>query len=959
MKRFIVNVLAMSLAMTLWTPRIATAQTTYTWSDISGQLTERTNRPIWAVAHAGNYWFYTDGQDLWNGGQVYRYDGTTQVNITTDVRNAGLTRVDDIVSDGQSALFLKNVVRLDNSFEILKWNSSGYAGVGSYVRNSFASDEGISSLSGRNGTWYIVSTKGRVFTWNGDRSNASQISLPSGVAGSLSINQSTMLYNVNNGSPGSGASRLTLAVAPVANNQWLLLAYTTAGSYKSYRYDGATFTEVTGTLPSMYEVTKVASNGTTAFIAHNAYQSSGDKGQYVTFNGTSVTQTTNAPVNLQHAIVTSNGVSWMIVNGKALERFDGTTVQYLENSRDYLISAAGDMNGHFLIGGAVSDLDTSAPTNPLTAKLLWVTEGELASTGNTVTTGGSFGGDRTYTSANGPKVIAQGDPSGFRVGNGKEFTYRVTASDADGVDRTDLYVNDARIKTCYSDVCEFRTTYWTNGATTKSVKFWVRSTDKRGYSTDTSATPDTLTVDVNSTATAGGTVTTTPATSGTTNTTGSGTAVTDSGTGISSWTWLDPTGKTTLNAGETVTFNVGAYDENGIKRVEIYVNGATKKTCELGNAKGNQTCGVPIYANDYPVGTGIYVNAKITDGADKYTYSTATTLWRNTESGTVTTNGTTASNAVSAWNWYEPSGDLKRGSTTTFRSGAWAQDGLTSIDLYVYGVLKRTCSFNRAYGNQECSVLVYSNDFPIGTTVAANTKATDADGKTAWGELKYVTVTDATTVSGGTSGTNNNPVVWDWIEIGNNFITVDEKAKYVVGAWDENGVSTVTIYVNGAAKQTCSLGTAYGNQKCSYEIPGWSYPAGTTVFVNAKATDATGKEAWTTGKTFKVMGSGTTTSADYANNGSVNSWTNKATYAPTENLYVYGNGSDPDGVNRVEIFVNGERVKTCSYTGTKNATCEATVGPFPNLKAATYAVTVFDRYGYETTTGYKQVAIVK
>lgn len=966
MQRFIINVLAMSLAMTLWTPRIAQAQTGYIWTDISAQLTERQNRPVWAIARAGSYWFYTDGQDLWNGGQVYRYDGTTQVNITLDIRNAGLSRVDDIVSDGSSVLFLKNVVRLDNSFEILKWNGSSYVGVGSYIRNSFATNEGLRSIVGRDGIWYIVSTNNRLLRWSGDSSTPVNVTLPSNAKPANTTNN---LYQIDHTTINSDYE---IGIVPVANGNWIIVARdgSSTRSTTLYRYNGLNFTSI----ESAVWVSLLASNGTEAVAAlygggicasPSLYKSNGLSFQIIpnTGGGACSAPSENPPI-FENTIMGWDGSDWLIViHGKRLYQLTGTTFTDLGETRDFLTAASGDGKGHILMGGAASELGVSKPTNPLTAKLLWVTEGELSTTGNTVTTGGSFGGDRIYISASGPRLTVQGDPSGFRVGNGKDFAYRVTATDADGVDRTDLYVNDARIKTCYSDTCEFRTTYWTNGATTRTVKFWVRSTDKRGYSTDTSNSPDYLTVDVNSTATAApplanGGVTTAPTTGTTPTNTPTGNAVLDKGTGISSWEWLD-NNKTTLNVGESTVYNAGAFDDNGVKRIEIYVNGPLKKTCELNSAKGNQTCSATLYANDYPQGTNVFVNAKITDGQNKYTWTKGLTLYRASDSGSA--GQTSASGGkVSAWNWFDPAGELKRGASTVFRVGGWAENGLSSIELYANGQLKKTCGFNRAYGNQDCSVSVYGNDYAAGTQLAANAKAIDVNGQTVWSDLKYLNVVDANAPAGASySGANNPPSVWDWIEIAKDFITVDEKAKYVTGAWDENGLASIVIYVNNNAAWTCSLGTAFGNQSCSYEITGVGRPVGASVFVNAKVTDATGKESWTAGKSFKVMGTDTTTSADYAKNGAVSAWTDKAVYGAADLMTVYGNGSDPDGVSRVEIYVNGERVKTCSYANQKNVTCEATAGPFPNFTGATYAVTLFDRYGYETTTGYKSVAIVK
>ena len=107
------------------------------------------------------------------------------------------------------------------------------------------------------------------------------------------------------------------------------------------------------------------------------------------------------------------------------------------------------------------------------------------------------------------------------------------------------------------------------------------------------------------------------------------------------------------------------------------------------------------------------------------------------------------------------------------------------------------------------------------------------------------------------------------------------------------------------------------------------------------------------------MGTGATTSIDYAKNGSVQAWTDRAVYSTTNMITVNGSVSDEDGVNRIEILVNGELKKTCTVGNVRSASCAVTVGPYPSLSSVKYAVTMFDRYGNMTTSGYLTVAIVK
>ncbi len=88
-------------------PATAVAATSpWTWTDISSQVSVRKNRPVWAMAYVKPYWYFTDGQTLAKTGRVWRTDGWTSKDITKDVKNAGLTRVDNIVSDGATVFFI-------------------------------------------------------------------------------------------------------------------------------------------------------------------------------------------------------------------------------------------------------------------------------------------------------------------------------------------------------------------------------------------------------------------------------------------------------------------------------------------------------------------------------------------------------------------------------------------------------------------------------------------------------------------------------------------------------------------------------------------------------------------------------------------------------------------------------------------------------------------------------------
>jgi hypothetical protein len=942
MKRFIATLTIIAMSFPLLGTPVAHADSVtgpWTWTDLSGQLTERSNRPIWAAGYANGSWFYTDGQNLWNGGQVYRYDGATQINITLDVRNAGIERVDDIVTDGQSVLFLQDIVRMDNQLKVAAYRNGQYLNITSTVRNVLNSSEGVSSINGRNGTWYIVTTQARLFRWDGSSMNPTQVTLPSGLVNAIDYTSNGMVYSVNHGSPSNGYGRIPLAIVPVTNNQWLLAGDPSNSTVRFYRTDGSNFNEVTGTvLANADYISKISSNGTSAIVSGYA---NGTKNRLT--DGVSAYDIYGKG-NLSDAVIGWNGKSWTIIQIKNLSRLSGSFMS--QSTEDYgrtgdrILTLAGDNNGRLLVGGALSNVNMDDPSFPLTAKLVMISEGVSSPSTNTGTSG-----DRVYTSSYGPRIAVQGDPSGFRIGNGKDFNYRVTATDTNGIDRTEIYVNDARIKTCTNtDYCEFRTTYFTNGASSRSVKFYVRSFDKTGNMTDSSVSPDYLTVDLNSSASAGD--------SGSNNNNQNSTVT----NGITSWTWLDPN-TTTLEKDKSIAFNVGAWDTEGLKRIEINVNGSVVRTCDFGNATGNQTCSSTIYANNYSQNTNVFVNAKITDAKDQIAWTNATTLYRAFDNGS----GNTGDQASNTWTWLDPNTTtLEKDKSITFNVGASDGNGLKRIEISANGSVIRTCDFSNAYGTQTCASTIYAYNYNQNTNVFMNAKVTDTNNNTVWttGTTLYRAFDNGSGNTGNNGNTSGNaaPAVWEWLEPSTDRIASNGTITYGAGAWDQDNISSLTIMVNGVTRQTCALSNSgSGNQTCTVQLNGSSFAQNTNVFVNAVARDTQNRETWTAGKIFHVDQAGTggsTPTPTPGSNGTVSAFSDHAgTYRPNDKIAVWTTGSDSDGIDRVELYVNAVKVKTC--TGT--ASCSVTVGPFNTRLVITYGAVLIDKNGNSVTSGYKQL----
>jgi hypothetical protein len=928
-------------------PSLTQAATSpWSWTDVSNQLTVRNNRPVWAMAYGNGNWFYTDGLDLWNGGQVYRFDGYTQVNITTEVRNAGINRVDDIVTDGQSVLFLQNIVARNNSLMALKYQNGSYTNVTSALRSPLSNDEGISSLVGQNGTWYAVTTKNYVLRWNGDSNNATRISLPTNVTNRLS-GTAAPTYVPN----GSKQINFQLGMYPTSNG-WLLMALTEQPStytyFSFYRFDGSTFTKLDRTSGDR-SIDFVAFNGQSIIFQSwdggTCVVKSVMKYENSTFQtifrdtGASNCGAPSSSIDLSGGFGVWDGSQWMVISGKKMFRLANNNIEQIDTTRDYFLTAASNGSNTILLGGADSDTFASGPIFPLQAKLTkLVNDGGTSNNGST--SNGTFGGGQTGTSSFGPTLRSMGNPSNFRVGNNGTFIYRLTASDANGVDRIDLYANGARIKTCYSDVCEFESTYFTNGASYRTVPFTGRATDKLGYSTDL-PTNDVLTIDQST------------ATAGTNN--NNNNSNTQTSNGVSAWSWVEPN-QSFLRRDQNVIFGAGSWSDAGIKRIEIVVNGSTRNTCHFANAMGNQQCTYSIWGGEFALGTNVAVNAKITNGNDQVLWTDLKNLNVTDANGSSNNNNNNTNSNTNVWTWSEPeTSQIKTNESAKFFVGASDQDGIQKIELFVNGSSWNTCNLGNAYGNQSCSVTVSGGSFAAGSDVYVNAKITDAQGNTAWSASRtYRIVASNGTTTPTPSGTNPTSS-WIWSAPEKTQLAKDETATWNVGAYDNDGLNRIDIWVNGVVKQTCNLGNAVGNRECNYAIRANDYAAGTNVFVNAAIIDSKGETTWSGSRSYAITTSnGNGSSNETPNNlpGSVQVTSNRDNgFSKNDTITVTANAQDQNGLKRIDLLVNGTLYKTCTNVGS----CSVTVGPFPQNQTISYGATVVDNAGFAIWTGYKTI----
>lgn len=687
------------------------AATPLTWTDISNQVQYRTNRPVWASAYANGYWYFTDGQELWSGGQVYRTNGTNVTNITNQIRNAGLSRVDDIVSDGESVLFIYGTaIGNGNSyFSIVKYQNGSYTNQTANIRSALNSSEGIVQIAGKNGHWMISTTKGRILIWYTDigvNSIPTELVLPNALKSNLDVKASA--YG------GLRYCRLSIedpscnfTIVPINGNQWLFMAsqysygyYGTRSPVAAYIYsNGSSYTDISNDVASVVGVnpSSVNSNGNEAVIISGS--------SIGIISGSTVRKFSNQTLKPSKALWT--GASWLIIDDeKNIHNayLDGS-VESLGKTGDYFVTSASNGNGTILLGGAISSGYQSGPASPLTAKLVRISNVYQAANSTNVTTGSGGG---VYASNKGPRLTTFGSPSSFTIKSGGTFNYGAEATDYNGIDKIDLYVNEAKVKTCNAIACNFASVYYSNGNVNRAVKFRAVATNRYGYSTGSAV--ETLVVNGTSVSTVS--------------------SVSYKSVPPAIWAWTIPGYITTLNG--TASYHVGAWDNDGIAKVEIMVNGSVRRNCYFSNAQGNVECGLDISSADYTDGSNITLSARAIDANGQSSWSdTRSLLVQNTP---YNPRNPTYYGPANLPGWVQTSSNRDSGYTgsqyITFNAEAGDQNGVARIDLLVNAQVVQTC-----YNATTCS---WTGGPYINSTVTYGATLTDNAGYSLWTGYKTI-----------------------------------------------------------------------------------------------------------------------------------------------------------------------------------------------------------------------------
>lgn len=906
-RAFVIGILIL-IALALIAPAMAD-QTAWSWKDQSGLLPYRDGVGINLAAQRQGQWLVSDGTRL------YQFDGTNLTDLTPELRNRGIFSVAGISATRNQWLIQgKSLDQAGPSVWTItgnQWND---------VSRLFNQGVGGIDAVGQDNTWYT-----RTFTnatayqpsfwtlskWNGS-GYPTVITLPTDLSNmQAGCFTDSVRVSVCNG----------VAKPVFVNGNWYMIGGRIEGRDQNgrtnqaaqgmiWRLDGDRFSVVPN-LPNFRYVSGVWQGKNQVLVAtSDAVTNPFNADQLWVFDGTNLENISQQALSTgllsldaREIKAADAGSSWMIVAGKNLIRLDGDRLTSEGKTRDLFQVVSSNGNGMFVLGGLVSDMDKAFATNPLTAKLVVVQENEQA-TKNPAS--------ELISKTRGPRVTVRAIPQDSVIGDGKSLTFRAEAKDNDGVAQISIFVNGARLKTCPGSVCEYTQTYWTNGQDKRVIPFYARATDKLGYASDSKTVN--VTIDVKSNASSDNEQLGKQDSTGKTISLPQGTWTKDAKTGTS-WIAWNTMSTTTLASNATTTYLVAAQNSRGLGRVDVWVNGEVKRSCDFTSLTDIRVCSVELVGNDYPAASEIFVNANILTNKNTLsegTWTDGTRVRRSTEANNANSVGAAVAKPVfaSTISIENNLSEINRGGTIKVRVQSQSNTfGLKQVDVYNNVTLARSCTYGAVVSPVSCDIEVDTSKYPAGTSLSFSARAIDGDYQVQWSNTKVVFIRDQNTQTNVVPSTLKSMSVWSWLTPASSELWNDQVMTYTAGAWAESGIQKIEIIADGQLKSTCAYGSSTGNKECSYILNQGEYANNHVVIINARVTDNQGNKSWTpvSSVTIKhVWGDGnqvppyTTITSDHQNG-----------YTNGEYVTLTARGWSPRQAERVQIYVNGQMIKDC------------------------------------------------
>lgn len=945
-------VLAMA-AITI--PAIATPDL-WNWSDASASLPVREGVSLNLVSERAGNWLVSDSRRL------YRYDGEALKDMTPELRAKGMLGVSNIFSDGNQWMVVNQALDREQPYI---WLTNGEAWT--EVSGRFPYAQGGLDAVGSQGTWYVrtyakpqggLPASWTMYRWWGAQTQPQQVELP---LGKLTNAASGCLKGAANSVICTGVN------TPLhVKGHWYFIGGTSqlkgtdntvvqAASTHLWNIDGNTWREIA--IPNIKFVSGVWQSEDQVLIATSDVTSNPfASDRFWVFDGTTMREVSDQAlgagllsIDAREIKASWNGRAWVIVAGKNLVRFDGQRMTRQTPSRDLFVNLASNTAGVTLFVGAASTPELGVASSPLMGKLVLMNEDfdQTETTPSTVSNLATEIISKTF----GPEITVTSNPVDARIGDGKQFIFSAQSTAKD-LDHIDIYVNGARIKSCYDSTCSYAQTYWSLGNVTRRVQFVARAINHQNIARESA--PVSLIVDANSSASASAMTTPTNEVISESATLPTNLPWTmDGRTGITWATWLTPN-ETVLKT-QPVKFHVAARAAQGLDRIELWVNGSVKDTCAFdGKMTDARTCQLTLTPSDLPNGADVFVNARIVDHRDMETWSTGTNFHRERPAVNVTsvspsanTIPTQAGAIFSASATLEPAAaSVLRGNRVTYRVTAQNNSsGLRLIEVLANGTVKRACSFGAAVSAVTCDLALDTSTYQPGTTITLLAHAIDNNGQEVWSNGKSILV--RATEQGPESNeaptkADNGLSVWSWMAPAQDVIAVNETATYTVGAWAPRGIKTIEMIADGVVRKSCAFGTK-GSKECSYTIGTNDFSDEHLVVMNARVTDMDGIVNWSDVRAITVK----RTWNNLSNPPSYAQVTNNRPngYVKDDQISFTMRGWSPRALDHMDLFVNGKKVFTCP-----GDRCTWTT-PVYNQPTLEYQVRMIDQNGQEAWSG--------
>ncbi len=245
---------------------------------------------------------------------------------------------------------------------------------------------------------------------------------------------------------------------------------------------------------------------------------------------------------------------------------------------------------------------------------------------------------------------------------------------------------------------------------------------------------------------------------------------------------------------------------------------------------------------------------------------------------------------------------ISAGQTVTLTATASDGAGVSSVGIFVNNQAVQTCTQNGTPVSATCTATINGSDYADGTALSVYGQEVSLGG------TRRVSSTTTLTSSGGSSGAGG--AVFLSFSPVSTTLNAGQTTAVTVTANDPAGVSSVSLFVNGALVQSCGQSGTSQTVTCAATLYGSNYPSGTTVTVYGQEINRNGTPTISATTNLSVL-NGSTASGSVTLNLSPNS----TTLAMGDSLNVQVSGYAPFGVSRLELYANGTLAQSCPASG--------------------------------------------